>query len=171
MDGLRRLNAAPEPRAREELTRCCGAKRWVDAMLAARPFADEQALYSAAEKAFEPLGGGDWLEAFSHHPRIGGKDALREKFAATRGWAQGEQSGAAQADEATLDALAQGNADYEKRFGHIFIVCATGKSAAEMLALLRARVDNDPKEELCIAAGEQAKITRLRLQKLLAQDS
>jgi 2-oxo-4-hydroxy-4-carboxy-5-ureidoimidazoline decarboxylase len=161
MAGLRALNA-------EELERCCGARAWVAAMLAAQPCADRAALEAAAEKAFAALKAEDWLEAFRHHPKIGDKAALRAKFASTREWASGEQAGAAAADEATLDALAKGNADYEARFGHIFIVCATGKSAAEMLALLKARIGNDPKEELCIAAGEQVKITKLRLAKLLS---
>ncbi len=171
MDGLRRLNELPLEQARQELERCCGASAWVDAVAAGRPFADRCALFAASKEAFKRLTAQDWLEAFRHHPRIGDKEALRAKFASTRQWASGEQAGAAAADEATLDALARGNADYEARFGHIFIVCATGKSAAEMLALLRARVGNDPREELCIAAGEQEKITRLRLDKLLGADS
>lgn len=168
MDGLRRLNELPADQARAELERCCGARAWVEAVLAARPFEDKVALFAAAEMAMRRLEARDWLEAFSHHPKIGDKEALRAKFASTRQWAAGEQAGAAAADEATLDALARGNAEYERRFGHIFIVCATGKSAAEMLALLRQRLKNPPAEELCLAAGEQAKITRLRLEKLLA---
>ncbi len=109
----------------------------------------------------------DILEAFSHHPRIGDVDSLRKKFATTADWATSEQSGAQAASEAVLRDLAQGNRDYEARFGHIFIVCATGKSAAEMLALLRARIDHAPDVELRIAAAEQEKIAHLRLDKLL----
>jgi 2-oxo-4-hydroxy-4-carboxy-5-ureidoimidazoline decarboxylase len=113
------------------------------------------------------LGDGDWLEAFGHHPPIGADvDALREKFQATADWSSGEQEAVASADESVLEALAQGNRDYESRHGFIFIVCASGKSAAEMLAILRSRMDNAPADELRIAAGEQAKITRLRLDKL-----
>ena len=108
----------------------------------------------------------DWLEAFAAHPRIGDLDALRKKFASTANWCAGEQAGVAAADEAVLTALADGNRAYEARFGYIFIVCATGKSAAEMLAILTARLANDPEVELKVATAEQAKITRLRLEKL-----
>jgi 2-oxo-4-hydroxy-4-carboxy-5-ureidoimidazoline decarboxylase len=137
-------------------------------MEARRPFADTNALLASADEVWAGLGPADWKEAFAHHPRIGDKQALRERFAATRQWAAGEQAGVSGASEAALDALAEGNRDYESRFGHIFIVCATGKTAEEMLALLRERLGNDPEIEERIAAGEQAKITRIRLEKLLA---
>ena len=161
------FNALPVDGARGELLRCCGCARWADAVLAGRPFRDKAALLAASDAAWAATGEAEWREAFSHHPRIGGKDALRAKFAATRAWAKGEQSGAAAASEAVLDALAAGNAAYEKRFGHIFIVCATGKSAAEMLDLLKSRLPNDPAAELRLAAGEQNKITKIRLEKLI----
>jgi 2-oxo-4-hydroxy-4-carboxy-5-ureidoimidazoline decarboxylase len=164
---LDELNAVPPEKFREALARCCGSTRWVSGMLHRRPFADKAAAISAAGAAWAETGEKDRLEAFAHHPRIGGKDALRAKFAATKAWAQGEQAAVAAADEATLDALAKGNADYEARFGFIFIVCATGKSAAEMLTLLNDRLPNDRASELSIAAGEQAKITTIRLEKLL----
>ncbi len=167
MGGLKELNAWPLERARAELLRCCGSARWADRMAAERPFNDEKALFASAERVWSALDPRDWEEAFRHHPRIGGKDALREKFAATRAWAQGEQAGVRAADEAVLDGLAEGNRLYEERFGRLFIVCATGKSAAEMLALLRERLSSAPEAELAVAAGEQAKITRLRLEKLL----
>ena len=93
-------------------------------------------------------------------------DALREKFAGTADWSEGEQAEVRQASDETLQALAQGNTDYEARYGWIFIVCASGRTADEMLALLTERMDNEPDAELRIAAGEQVKITRLRLQKL-----
>ena len=165
---LAELNALPPERAREELLRCCGCASWADAVAAARPFKDEAALLAAADAAWARTGEAEWREAFSHHPRIGGKDALRAKFAATSAWAQGEQAGAAAADEATLDALAAANAAYEAKFGHIFIVCATGKSAAQMLELLKARIGNGADAEKRIAAAEQAKITKIRLEKLLS---
>ena len=95
-------------------------------------------------------------------------EALREKFASTSTWAEGEQAAVKQASQETLEALAAGNEDYERKFGYIFIVCATGKTADEMLALLQARLPNTPADEILIAAGEQDKITRLRLEKLLA---
>jgi 2-oxo-4-hydroxy-4-carboxy-5-ureidoimidazoline decarboxylase len=162
------LNALSAERAREELLRCCGCGRWADAVLAARPFADKAALLAASDAAWAKTGEADWREAFSHHPRIGGKDALRARFAATASWAQGEQAGAAAAGEAVLEALAKGNADYESRFGFLFIVCATGKSAAEMLDLLKSRLTNEAAAEMRLAAGEQNKITKIRLEKLLS---
>jgi 2-oxo-4-hydroxy-4-carboxy-5-ureidoimidazoline decarboxylase len=168
MDALQRLNALPGEEAREALRRCCGASRWVDTMAARRPFPDERALFDAADEVWARLGPADWSEAFAHHPRIGDREALRERFAATRQWAAGEQSGVSAASEDVLDALARGNRDYEARFGHIFIVCATGKGADEMLSLLRQRLRNSPEVEGRIAAAEQAKITRIRLEKLLA---
>lgn len=161
------FNALSDDGARAELLRCCGCARWADAVLAGRPYKDKAALLAAADAAWARAGEAEWREAFSHHPRIGGKDALREKFAATRAWAKGEQSGAAAASEAVLDALAAGNAAYERKFGHIFIVCATGKSAAEMLDLLQSRLPNDAGTELRLAAGEQNKITKIRLEKLI----
>lgn len=167
MAGLAGLNSLSQGEAREAFLRCCGSKRWVDGMLLKRPFKDEAALLAVADEVWQGLSKQDFLEAFSHHPRIGGKDALREKFAATRSWAQSEQAGAAQAAEDVLDSLTGANAQYEKRFGYIFIVCATGKTAEQMLDLLRARLSNGPEIELAMAAGEQAKITALRLKKLI----
>lgn len=168
---IAQLDGAPEAAAAEALARCCGARAWVRAMLAARPFGSRAALLAAADRADASLGDADWLEAFTHHPRIGDVDALRAKFASTAAWAGGEQAGAAAADDATLRALAEGNRDYEARFGHLFIVCATGLTAGEMLARLRGRMPNDPDTERRIAAAEQAEITRLRLDKLLTEDS
>jgi 2-oxo-4-hydroxy-4-carboxy-5-ureidoimidazoline decarboxylase len=167
---IERLNTAPEPDARPALERCCGARRWIDAMLAARPWADAEALFASAERAADALDPDDWREAFAHHPRIGDRAALARRFATTAAWAAHEQHGAAVASSDVLDALAEGNRAYEQRFGHIFIVCATGLTAPEMLAMLRARLTNDPARELAIAAGEQRKITRLRLAKLLEEE-
>ena len=165
---LHELNGLAEQSAIEELSRCCGCVRWAKAVAAKRPFASKDELLAAADREWSRTSPQEWLEAFSHHPRIGGKDALRAKFAATKAWSQGEQATVAAADEATLDALEKGNAEYEARNGFIFIVCATGKSAAEMLALLKTRLPNTKEQELAIAAGEQAKITRIRLEKLLS---
>lgn len=161
------FNALPEARAREELTRCCGASRWVDLMVKCRPFKDKAVLLKDADSSWSVMQNRDWMEAFEHHPRIGDKDALREKFKSTATWAEGEQAGAAAADELTLEALAQRNQEYEEKFGFIFIVCATGKSAREMLALLNARLPNLQEAELKLAAEEQKKITKLRLEKLI----
>lgn len=136
-------------------------------MLAARPFPGDEAVFDASELLFRTLGRDDYLEAFAHHPRIGADlDALRARFAATAAWSQAEQAGAATADGETLRALQAANVAYEAQFGYLFIVCATGKSATEMLSLLEARRHNAPDVELAVAAGEQAKITRLRLARL-----
>lgn len=165
---LERLNAAIEPEARAELTRCCGSSRWVGAMLAARPFASDAELFLAAERAWTQTGPEDWREAITHHPRIGDVAQLRQRFAATAQWSSQEQQGVANAGEEVLQALAKENDAYADRFGFTFLVCATGKSAAEMLGLLKSRIGNAPEAELRIAAAEQAKITRLRLEKLLS---
>ena len=165
--GLDRLNAMSETDAAAALFRCCGASRWASRIAALRPFADEDALLQASEALWPLLSEADWREAFTHHPKIGDIGSLRSRFADTRVWAAGEQSGSEIASEETLQALAAENAAYAEKFGTIFIVCATGKSAAEMLALLQARLPNDPALELGIAAEEQKKITRLRLAKLM----
>lgn len=165
---LSELNGLARERAVEELMRCCGCAAWAASMERRRPFASKEALLAAADEEWARAEPEHWIEAFSHHPRIGGKDALRARFAATASWSQGEQSQVAEADEATLDALAAGNAEYESKFGHIFIVCAAGKSAQEMLRLLRGRLPNDPAFEKRVAAAEQGKITKIRLEKLLS---
>lgn len=168
---IEQLNGAPEAAAAEALERCCGASNWVRAMLASRPFASPEGLHEAADACAAALEERDWLEAFSHHPRIGDVASLREKFASTARWAGGEQAGAAAADEATLHALAKGNDDYFARFGFLFIVCATGLTADEMRARLEVRLPHERAEELRIAAAEQNKITHLRLEKLLREDA
>lgn len=160
------LNAMPPDAARDALLRCCGSRRWAEAMTVRRPFASADDVLRAAAAIEADLSRDDWLEAFAAHPRIGDIDSLRKKFATTADWASGEQAGVAGADETVIRALADGNREYEAKFGHTFIVSATGKSAAEMLAILRERLNNDPDTELRIAGAEQAKITRLRLEKL-----
>jgi 2-oxo-4-hydroxy-4-carboxy-5-ureidoimidazoline decarboxylase len=165
---LAALNTLPAAARAEALATCCGTTAWVAALNGQFPFASAAALYEAAERSWHSLGEADWREAFAHHPKIGDMRALQEKFASTAAWAAGEQGAVKQASLETLEALAAGNAAYEQRFGYIFIVCATGKSAAEMLALLQARLPNDPSQEIHVAMSEQAKITRLRLEKLLA---
>ena len=162
------LNRLPIDEARAALERCCGAAAWVERLCAARPFHDREHLFAEAEDAARGLAASDWREAFSHHPRIGDLDSVRARFASTAGWAADEQRGAVAGGEAMLRALAEGNRAYEEKFGYIFIVCATGKSAGEMLALLESRLQNDADVELGIAAEEQSKITRLRLEKLLS---
>lgn len=166
---LDEINRLPLREARAAFERCCGASAWVEVMCSARPYIDRDALWAAAERADAALADTDWREAFTHHPRIGDAASLRERFATTAGWAGDEQRGASGASDQTIEALADGNRDYEQKFGYIFIVCATGKSAEEMLGLLRARIGNDPGKEIELAAAEQKKITRLRLGKLLAE--
>ena len=167
MDGLAWLNAASQPEAIAALMRTCGCAAWAGRVERARPFRDREHLFEVAQQEWSGATRSDIHEAFSHHPRIGDRESLRARFPATHAWSGDEQRGASAADNAVLDALADGNREYERRFGHIFIVCATGKSAVEMLGLLQARMGNDPGAELAIAAGEQMKITRLRLAKLL----
>jgi OHCU decarboxylase len=159
---LEELNALPANAAERELAKCCGSTRWIAAMASRRPFRSADQLLLDADDLWWSLDGGDWLEAFSHHPRIGERAA---------GWAQDEQSGTQDAAAETLEKLADLNHEYERKFAHVFLICATGKSADEMLNNLEQRIRNEPAAELRIAAGEQAKITRLRLEKLLAYSS
>lgn len=161
------LNLMTSAEAHAALLRCCGAERWVLGMLERRPFASERELMSAADEVWARLGPADYLAAFAHHPEIGANlDALRARFQSTAAWSSAEQAGVSRADEATLVALSEGNRAYKQRFGYLFIVCASGKSAREMLELLQARLANTPDAELGVAAAEQAKITKLRLSKL-----
>jgi len=161
------LNAATRAEAAAALFRCCGSTRWVERVLEHRPFASPAELDAAVEAAWPGLDREDYLEAFAHHPRLGADPArLRERFAPENAWSTQEQSGVARADDATLEALRAGNADYEARFGFVFLVCATGKGGREVLALLEQRIGNDPETELGVAAAELAKITRLRLEKV-----
>lgn len=162
------LNSLDEAEARAALTRCCGSARWVDHMLAERPFRDKARLFEAASRHWRALEVADWDEAFSHHPRIGDAARIAPAAAATASWAKSEQAGASRASEDVRAAIAEGNQQYEAKFGRIYLVCATGKSGEELLTILRARLANDPAAELRIAAGEQEKITRLRLEKILS---
>jgi 2-oxo-4-hydroxy-4-carboxy-5-ureidoimidazoline decarboxylase len=163
MGASQRIDAASAADARALLMQCCGATAWVERMLQRRPFVSDEQLLAAAREVWFALTPDDWREAFRHHPTIGDRAALRARFPATAELSAREQQGIAGASDATLEALAEANREYEEKFGFIFIVCATGKSADEMLALLRARLANDVASELVIAAGEQAKITALRL--------
>jgi 2-oxo-4-hydroxy-4-carboxy-5-ureidoimidazoline decarboxylase len=163
---LAQINAWADDEAIAAFRRCCGATRWAEQMTRLRPFDSEAELFEAAERVWWALTPADWLEAFAAHPRIGDRDALRARFAATAAWSAREQAGVDGASEEVLQALADANERYHARFGYIVIVCATGKTAEEMLALIRQRLSSDPGLEIRIAAAEQAKITRIRLEKL-----
>ena len=149
--------------AREILSRACGSSRWVDRMMARRPFGRDAKLLSAARVEWFGLTEADWLEAFSHHPRIGDRASLEARFPATHDLSSNEQARVGGAHAEVIAALVAANERYLERFGFIFIVCATGKSAEEMLGLLCDRLSNDRATELRIAAEEQARITALRL--------
>jgi len=183
---LEEVNALNEESAARALQRCCGSSRWVQAMVRARPFPSAAAMKDLGDAVWVSLDAADWFEAFAAHPRIGEPDS--PKLAAvdsseggpagassseTRSarWESEEQSGARLADVDARRRLAEGNGQYEARFGYMFIVCATGKSVEQMLEILEARLENDPHEELRIAADEQRQITRLRLGKLLDEET
>jgi 2-oxo-4-hydroxy-4-carboxy-5-ureidoimidazoline decarboxylase len=164
---LHELNILPKEQLQQELFNCCGSQTWVNKMLPFFPADDMvELLYDAEDQWYECIEA-DWLEAFSHHPKIGDVESLKEKYATTAHWASGEQIALNSASQQTIEAIAKGNAEYEKKFGFIFIVCATGKSAEEMLELLQQRLSNTKEEEIKIAMDEQNKITQIRLQKLL----
>jgi OHCU decarboxylase len=176
------LNGLDDGAAVEAFRRCCGSSRWARQMSAARPFADVAALSAAAERIGSTLDREDWLEAFAAHPKIGAGGAGKTGQSGRAGeagragkagasWSEQEQASVALAADETLMRLAEANRAYETRFGYIFIVCATGKTAGEMLTQLEHRLRHDAGDELRIAAEEQRKITRLRLTKLLEQES
>lgn len=165
---LEELNHLNQTELKKELTKCCGSSVWVTKMCADFPVQLKEELFQKAEEIWYHCKKEDFLEAFEHHPKIGDMNSLKEKFASTSTWASGEQSGINQAGTDTIEALAKGNRDYENKFGHIFIVCATGKTAGEMLNLLQERLSNDANTEINIAMAEQNKITKLRLEKLLS---
>ncbi len=157
---LEALNDLDNTARAEALYKCCGSTAWVKKMLVFFPVVDKATLLEAASRAWHACVESDWLEAFAQHPRIGAST--------TNAQAAAEQSGTSGADLEIRTALAEGNLTYEEKFGYIYIVCATGKSATEMLGLLEGRLNNTPEKEVLIAMGEQDKITRIRLEKLLA---
>ena len=167
---LNDLNKLDKSEAGRLLATCCGSSNWLTHLLKAFPFTTEEDLIHRAEKAwYEQCTETDWLEAFTHHPKIGDVKSLAEKFASTQHLAGNEQSSVNTASQQVIEALANANLAYEQKFGFIFIVCATGKSANEMLRLLTDRLLNTREEELQIAMGEQHKITQLRFKKLMEE--
>lgn len=164
---LARFNQLPAAAAAKHLRDCCGSSRWVEGMLSGRPFASVDALLAAADETWLATGTEDWNEAFAHHPRIGERKAAAAVSGSARDWSAAEQGTAARAGGAAQAALAEANQAYERRFGRIYIVCAAGRSAEELLTDVEARMKNDPERELAVAAEEQRKITRLRLEALI----
>jgi 2-oxo-4-hydroxy-4-carboxy-5-ureidoimidazoline decarboxylase len=166
---LEQFNRVPTAEAQTLLSQCCAARDWVQSMADARPFANFPQLLSSADQIWQGMDENNLLEAFSAHPQIGNVVSLLEKYASTKAMAAGEQSAITTASKATIEELAQANRAYLEKFGFIFIICATGKSAQEMLDLLQVRLPNSREQELINAAEEQRKITAIRLRKLLEQ--
>lgn len=158
---LDELNELPEVTAATEFAKCCGSNTWIEKMVERLPFQSEAEVLAASDEAWRETTADDWLEAFSHHPRIGDREV--------KGWAKSEQAGVEDAGKSVEDALEQGNRDYEERFGHIYIVCASGRGPEEILNDLNSRLNNDPASELRVAASEQHRITQLRLRKLFEE--
>jgi OHCU decarboxylase len=164
---VRRLNQLSADLAEAEFLKCCGSARWATLMTEARPFENFEEVSSKADKIWASLGEQDWLEAFRAHPKIGERKAAAIQSQQAVSWSAQEQSQAQQAADETKAAIAEGNSAYEDRFGFIFIICAAGKSAEQILSSLKERLANRVATELLIAAEEQRKITQLRLKKLL----
>jgi 2-oxo-4-hydroxy-4-carboxy-5-ureidoimidazoline decarboxylase len=162
------INGLPIDALKKQLFNCCGSDAWVNKMVSFFPIKNVESLLSIAQQQWYNCTSTDWLQAFTHHPKIGDVAALTKKFAATATWASGEQQAVNAAPASIILALADGNTVYQNKFGFIFIVCATGKSAQQMLTLLQQRLPNTMEVEMQNAMEEQNKITQLRLQKLLA---
>lgn len=164
---LDELNAASSQEAADILATLCTSTAWVSAMVDARPFVSEPELVAASKQAFSALTDGDWLDAFSGHPRIGDTAELEQRFAGSGRHSASEQAGLDGAASDVIERLANRNDEYYERYGHVFLICATGKTAAEMLAALEQRMEQGPDAELQTAAQEQQKITMLRIDKYL----
>jgi 2-oxo-4-hydroxy-4-carboxy-5-ureidoimidazoline decarboxylase len=166
-DTLTRWNFLPATAAANEILPCCGSRAWADAIVARRPLPDEESLLAASDEIWRSLTEWDWLEAFRSHPRIGESRAPKVAAPQSATWSEQEQRRVADASDSAKIALAEGNREYENRFNRIFIVCATGKSPAEILKILRRRLENDEHTELQEAAEQQGQITQIRLRRWL----
>lgn len=164
---LEKINMLSYEEAYKALSGCCGSDSWVRKMINGRPFKSKYETIEISDAIWNSLNETDWLEAFEHHPVIGDLNSLKEKYSSSRFHAENEQAGVNEASVLTIKELSKFNADYLKKFGYIFIVCATGKSADEMLAIIKERISNDPETEIKIAMKEQSKITKLRLEIIL----
>lgn len=170
-DKLEQLNRAAKEKSKSNFLNCCGSQNWAQKMTEARPFSNVAALLNQAKQIWQSLDTKDWLEAFAAHPKIGSRQTAPKQQAQSVEWSNAEQAGTQAATDSVLDALAEANRLYKERFGFIFIVCATGKSAEEMLDLCRERLNNNTNTEIRIAADEQIKITEIRLKKLLESEN
>jgi 2-oxo-4-hydroxy-4-carboxy-5-ureidoimidazoline decarboxylase len=166
---LARWNFLSIAAAVDEILPCCGSRAWADGMVGRRPLPDESALLAASDETWRSLAESDWLEAFRSHPRIGETQAPKAASQRSVAWSAQEQQNVAGADDSAKIALAEGNREYERRFGRTFIVCATGKSPAEILKILQRRMKNDEHTELQEALEQQRQITQIRLKKWLQE--
>ena len=164
---LEKINNAARKDAVTLFSKCCGSESWINKMISSRPFNTREELFEKSAEIWYSLEPADWKEAFEHHPKIGDLNSLKEKYSITKSIAANEQSGIDNADDSILRELSALNEEYEKRFGYIFIVCATGKSADEMLSVLKLRIRKSPETEIKSAMEEQNKITKIRLEKIL----
>jgi OHCU decarboxylase len=167
---LDHLNTLPEPDAIREFRKCCGSERWARRMVINRPYLSPEDLSVKAADLWWDLDRDDWFEAFRSHPKIGEKKPAAEVSTQSQAWSGQEQASVENAGTETLSDLVRLNREYEEKFGFIYIVCATGKSSEEMLEILKSRINNDAEDELMVAATEQAKITELRLRKMIDPD-
>ena len=167
---IMKLDQMPVEEKRAQLFKCCGSKAWVEKMLPVFPVEDMIDLFQYAEEKWNECSEADWREAFDHHPQIGNIASLKPGDEASAAWAKSEQSKVAEANDDLKEQLAEANKLYKEKFGYIFIINATGKSAKEILASLQVRLQNSPETEIEIAMGEQVAITRLRLEKLLQEE-
>ncbi len=165
---LEDFNKQSREKAGQDLFKCCGSKTWVNKIMKNFPFNSIEDLKISSDRSWFSCKKEDWLEAFSHHPKIGDQSVADKKHSSTADWAKQEQSAVKDAEQGILSELAKSNQSYQEKFGFIFIVCATGKTAIEMLKLLNDRINNEPEKELHIAINEQNKITHLRIDKLLS---
>jgi 2-oxo-4-hydroxy-4-carboxy-5-ureidoimidazoline decarboxylase len=175
-DGARALGGAvaafdvePDDELRVRLRSCCAAEAWVEYLVVGRPYRSEAALYVASDRATAELDAAGLAQALAGHPRIGDAAPAHGGDGRSATWSRGEQAGVATAGADLLGELEAANAAYERQFGHVYLVCASGRGAAELLAVCRVRLDNDPETERGVVLGELAKINRLRLGKLLEE--
>jgi len=167
VSSISELNSLAGEEAQSELLKCCGSTVWAKRLVESRPFADTDDLLRQSKRIWWSLDPGDWLEAFRSHPKIGEKKSEIATAEVAQRWSEQEQAGTRDAQQDAIVELAEVNNRYYDRFGFIFIVYAKGKRTAEILSLMRDRINNNRDEELRIAAAEQAKITELRIRKLL----